>query len=165
MNTRYWVIVASKDHAQRGVREGFVQANHGKAAPLKRMRAGDGVVFYSPKTVFGMGEPCQRFTAIGTVRDDEVYQVDMGDGFVPFRRNVDFLDCREAEILPLIDQLRFIKNKRNWGYVFRLGCFEIPQDDFMLIAKQMLPNKATAVFAAGERQQGNPGEVGRINDS
>lgn len=31
-----WIIVASKDHLQRGIEGRFIQANHGKAAPLKR---------------------------------------------------------------------------------------------------------------------------------
>ena len=38
---KYWIIVASKDHLQRGLNGGFIQANHGKAAPLKRMQPGD----------------------------------------------------------------------------------------------------------------------------
>ena len=47
---KYWIIVASKDHLQRGLAGGFIQANHGKAAPLKRMHVGDWVLFYSPKS-------------------------------------------------------------------------------------------------------------------
>jgi len=47
---RFWVGVASRAHIAIGVAGGFAQANHGKKAPLLRMRAGDGVVFYSPKT-------------------------------------------------------------------------------------------------------------------
>jgi len=46
---KYWIIVASKDHIQRRLAGGFIQANHSKAAPLKRMHASDWVIFYSPK--------------------------------------------------------------------------------------------------------------------
>ncbi len=49
---KYWIIVASKDHLQRGLTGGFIQANHGKAASLKRMHQGDFVIFYSPKVEF-----------------------------------------------------------------------------------------------------------------
>jgi hypothetical protein len=28
--TKYWIIVASKDHVQRGIKEGIAQACHGK---------------------------------------------------------------------------------------------------------------------------------------
>src|ERR1700722_10442481 len=50
---RYWIVVASKDHIARGVAGGFVQANHGKAGPLKRMHVNDGVICYSSKQTYG----------------------------------------------------------------------------------------------------------------
>jgi hypothetical protein len=87
---------------------GFAQANHGKLAPLRRMKEGDWLIYYSPKMEFGKDEPCQKFTAIGQVKDDAIYQVDMGDGFVPYRRAVDFRECNEVSILPLIGELSFI---------------------------------------------------------
>ena len=52
---RCWVVTASADHASRGMREGIVQAGHGKAAPLRRMQGGDGVVNYSPRTTWPDG--------------------------------------------------------------------------------------------------------------
>jgi hypothetical protein len=53
---KFWIVVASKDHVERGQALGIVQANHGKAAPMKRMRAGDFIVFYSPKLRFQVRE-------------------------------------------------------------------------------------------------------------
>lgn len=41
---RCWVVVASRDHVRAAVAGGFMQANHGHAAPLRRTRPGDGVV-------------------------------------------------------------------------------------------------------------------------
>jgi hypothetical protein len=147
MSGRYWVIVVSKDHVQRGVENGFMQANHGKAASLRRMRKGDGVLFYSPKIKYGGNEPCKCFTALGTVRDDELYQADMGNGFEPWRRNLDFLPSEDVPIMALIEQLQFIKNKKSWGYAFRWGFFEIPRNDFLLIAGRMLHNEGAEVFS------------------
>jgi len=95
---KYWIIVASKDHLQRGVAGGFIQANHGKAAPLKRMRQGDFVIFYSPKVEFEKPEKLQCFTAICEPVDEDIYQHDMGGGFVPFRRNVKFLPSKDVSI-------------------------------------------------------------------
>ncbi|SFE62120.1 EVE domain-containing protein [Chitinophaga sp. CF118] len=40
-DTKYWIIVASKDHVKTGITEGIVQTCHGKASPLKRMRKDD----------------------------------------------------------------------------------------------------------------------------
>jgi predicted RNA-binding protein len=138
MPTRYWVIAASRDHVQRGIEGGFTQANHGKAAPLRRMQPGDKIVFYSSKAVYGEDTKCQCFTAIGEVADGDVYQADMGGGFEPFRRNVTFWHCREVSLLPLIPQLSFIKDKQRWGAPFRWGAFEMPHADYELIAREML---------------------------
>jgi hypothetical protein len=41
-------------------------------------------------------------------------------------------------VLPLIDKLEFIKNKKQWGYPFRYGFFEIAERNFNLIAGLML---------------------------
>jgi hypothetical protein len=46
---------------------------HGKAAPLKRIRPGDGVVYYSPTNVFRGNDGLQSFTAIGVVRNGAPY--------------------------------------------------------------------------------------------
>ena len=88
MNGRnYWIGVVSKEHVAIGVSGGFTQLNHGKAAPLERMRAGDGFAFYSPRTAYPDGPPLQAFTAIGRIRNGEVYQVeqrtDLAMGFAP----------------------------------------------------------------------------------
>ena len=139
---KYWIIVASKDHVQRGLAGGFIQANHGKPAPLKRMKPGDWVIFYSPKLEYDKPEKCQCFTAIVRVVDDEVYQQDMGNEFVPFRRKVQFLPSKDVSILPLIDELIFIKDKTHWGAPFRFGILQIPEEDFQLIAGQMVEDNA-----------------------
>jgi hypothetical protein len=138
---RYWLIVASKNHVMNGVSWGIAQANHGKAAPLKKMQVGDGVLYYSPKVEFEGNEKLQAFTAIGEVIGETVYQFDMGGGFVPFRRDVKYTDCVDVPIQPLIPALTFIKDKTSWGYMFRFGFFEIPKVDFDLIASQMLLQK------------------------
>ncbi len=136
--TRYWMIVASRDHVMRGVSQGFTQANHGKAEPLKRLRPGDWIIYYSPKLVYGEAGKLQAFTAIGRVTSDTVYTVDMGDGFVPARRDVEFLPCKELPLPPLVNELSFIHNKTNWGAVFRFGFFQISLADFERIARDML---------------------------
>ena len=43
-----WIAVASAEHVRRGREGGFMQVCHGKAAPLRRIQPGDGVVYYSP---------------------------------------------------------------------------------------------------------------------
>ncbi|MGX8011970.1 EVE domain-containing protein [Mesorhizobium sp. ORM8.1] len=132
-----WIAVASAEHVRRGRQGGFMQVNHGKAAPLRRIKPGDGIVYYSPSTVLGEKDGLQSFTAIGTVREGEPYQGDMGGGFTPFRRDVDWAKAEKAPIKPLLEQLDFTKGKSNWGYQLRFGLFEIDEHDFRLIVEAM----------------------------
>lgn len=136
--TKFWIIVASKDHVKTGIAEGIAQACHGKASPLRHMQPGDFVIYYSGKETFGLKKICQEFTAIGRVKDEEIYQIEIAPGFCPHRRDIEFFPHRDVSIRPLIEDLHFIRNKRHWGYPFRYGFFEIDQHDFELIAEQML---------------------------
>lgn len=69
-----------------------------------------------------------------------------------WRRNVDFLECVETPIRPLIDSLDFVENKQRWGYRFRFGVFSIDDHDFEIIRTAMThprqPVAAPAVSAA-----------------
>ena len=137
--TKYWMVVAAKDHVMIGVAGGFMQANHGKSSPLRRVAPGDWVIYYSSKLRYKEKEPCQAFTAVGQVKAGDVYTVTVSPDFVPARRDVDFKSCSDMPIRPFIDSLTFIQDKQRWGYPFRFGFFEINQADFDLIAGQMLP--------------------------
>lgn len=138
---RYWIGVASRDHVMNAVQGGFAQLCHGKQEPLKKMSTGDWIIYYSPKVKIKESTPYQRFTAIGRVMDDVVFQFDAGNNFSPFRRNIDFISCNETHIQPLISQLSFIKSAKYWGYSFRFGHLEISEKDFKLIAERMINEK------------------------
>jgi predicted RNA-binding protein len=141
MTNKTFIVVASLDHVQRGVKEGIIQACHGKCAPLKRMKKGDKVICYSPKRVFEQGasksNSYQRFSAIGTIQDDEVYQIEMASDFKPHRRRVEFHDCVPVDVKPILNNLSFIKNKEKWGMAFRSGMIEISEKDYQVIASLM----------------------------
>src|SRR5205085_10162722 len=66
-SARCWVNTVSLDHVRRAVEGGFTQADHGSRTGLTRLRSGDGLVFYSPRTAFHDGQPLQQFTAVGVV--------------------------------------------------------------------------------------------------
>lgn len=132
-----WIAVASAEHVRRGRAGGFMQVCHGKAAPLRRIRPGDRVVYYSPTDRFGAADGLKSFTAIGTVLPGEPYQFDMGGGFIPFRRNVSWWPAEEAPIQPLLHQLELTAGVRNWGYPFRFGLLPVSLGDFDRIAEAM----------------------------
>ena len=137
MDNSHWIGVVSRAHVQIGVRGGFIQLNHGKKAALQRLRAGDGIAIYSPRTDYPDGAPLQAFTAIGTVVSGEVYQVQMTSDFHPYRVDVAFHKCGEAPIRPLVADLSFITNKTHWGAAFRFGYLRVPEADFARIAQAM----------------------------
>ena len=132
-----WVAVASAEHVAIGRAQGFMQVGHGKGAPLKRLHAGDRIAYYSPVRVFGTKDVCQAFTALGTVRDERVYQGRMANGFEPWRKDVDWLEAHEAPIRALLDALSFTQGKANWGYALRLGLLKVTANDMTLIAQAM----------------------------
>ncbi|WP_431855538.1 EVE domain-containing protein [Azospirillum sp.] len=137
MSARAWIAVASAEHVRIGRAGGFMQVCHGKAAPLRRLRPGDRVAYYSPTGTFRGGDTLQAFTAVGVVKAGEVYQADMGGGFHPFRRDVAWNDAREAPIRPLLGALDFAAGGRNWGYQLRFGLFEVSDHDMDVIAEAM----------------------------
>ncbi len=134
---RYWIGVASKEHVQKGVMGSFAQVCHGKAGPLNQMKETDWIVYYSPTLRFGHKEPCQSFTAIGKIQDRDPYLFAMSEDFVPWRRDVSFMQAKEVPIKTLLNELSFIKDKQKWGFPFKRGCFEISYEDFQIIAEAM----------------------------
>lgn len=130
----YWVVTACADHAGRGRVEGIIQANHGKEAPLKRLRPGDGVVIYSPRLSYPDGDALQAFTQIGRIAT--------GDPFAAgtmWRRAVDWQAAVvSAPIRPLLDQLEITRGLPNWGAAFRFGLTRLSRADFARISGAML---------------------------
>ena len=116
---RHWVIVASRDHARRGVRDGFIMANHGKRAPLQRMSLGDGILIYSPTTTYPRGEPLRAVTFVGEVTGDEPEPSEVIAG--GFRRAA---ILREIEPVPLAAIRDHLPVSR-----IRFGSFEIDATD------------------------------------
>ncbi|MEJ8853799.1 EVE domain-containing protein [Variovorax robiniae] len=140
---RNWIAIASAEHARIGRDHrpmGFMQVGHGKGAPLKRIAPGDRVAYYSPATVFGGTDKLQSFVSIGVVQPGEPYTAEMGNGFVPWRRDVKYAkaaEAAEAPIAPLIEAFEFVEDPKRWGAKFRFGLFEVSAHDMRLIADAM----------------------------
>jgi hypothetical protein len=134
---QYWIGTVSKEHVKRAQAGGFAQVCHGKAAPLKQMKPGDLLIYYSSNIAFGDKTPYQCFSALGIIKEGEPYAFKMSEDFIPYRLDVDYLQTKDAPIRPLLGQLSFIPNKAKWGAPFRFGILKIPESDFMIIAHQM----------------------------
>ena len=134
---RNWIAVASADHVRRGLAGGFMQVCHGKAAPLRLLKPGDRVAYYSPVERFGGSDRLQAFTAIGFVADDIVVQVDVGGGFHPFRRTVTWARGYTAPMRPLLNHPEFVLSGPGWGARLRYGLLEIDPASMDAIATAM----------------------------
>ena len=135
--TTYWLGVVCRDHVERAVRAGIGQLGHGKRTGLARLRPGDWLVYYSPRTSLRDGEPLQAFTAVGEVADDEIWQADEGD-FQPWRRRVRYLEpTADAPVRGFGGELELTSGP-NWGYQLRRGLIELTEADFRLIRSAMV---------------------------
>ncbi len=116
---RYWVIVVSRDHARRGLNDGFIMANHGKRAPLQRMSRGDGILIYSPTTTYPRGEPLRAVTMVGEVTGDapEPSEVIVGG----FRRAASLREIEPLALGRVSDHLPVAR--------IRFGSFELHAAD------------------------------------
>lgn len=116
---RHWVIVASRDHARRGLGGGFIMANHGKRGPLARMSPGDRVLIYSPTTTYPDGEPLRAITIVGEVIGDEPEPSEVISGGFRLAARL-----REIEPLPLAKIRDHLPVSR-----IRFGFFELDAVD------------------------------------
>src|SRR6188472_155795 len=129
----YWVNTVSLEHVELAVAGGFTQAEHGKDGRLRKLRRGDGLVFYSPRMAMRSGRPLRQFTALGTIAADEPQQVEVRPDFRPWRLAMEFEETHPADAGPLLEALSFITDVKQWGVPFRRGLFEISEEDFAVI--------------------------------
>ena len=135
--TRYWVGIASRDHAKAAEAGGFCQLGHGKEAPVRRLSPGDGLVYYAPREGMCDGPKIQAFVAIGRILPGEVYRAQQSECFCPYRRDVSYFPAKHAEIALLKADLSFSAHGARWSMMMRQGLFEFPAEDFSAIARAM----------------------------
>ena len=99
--------------------------NHGKRAPLARMRVGDRVLVYSPKTTFPDGAPFQAIAIVGTVTGPEPEPSAVIPGGFRLRAAL-----REIEPITLAQIRDHLPTSR-----LRFGCFELAPADASAIWK------------------------------
>ena len=140
MTRRNWIAVACAEHVRRGVSLGFMQACHGKGAPLRRIAPGDRIAYYSPATTMGGTDRLQSFTALGIVRDGAVYRADMGGDFQPFRRDVRDLAAQSVPAATLVGRPGFALSGAHWGAKLRFGLLAVDDASMDMISGAMMPN-------------------------
>lgn len=134
---RYWIALATRDTAHAAVRHGICLISGGRQGPLRKLAAGDGVVYYSPQEAEN-GEALECFTALGRVSDDAPRQTCWdGAPLTPWVRDCDYSAVAETPVRPLLGSLGFVAQPRHWGRTFHRGHMEIAETDFQAIASHM----------------------------
>lgn len=134
---RYWVGVAARDHVELGVAGGFAMFAHGRHEAITRLAAGDRFAYYAPMTGMRSGEPVRAFVAIGEVLSADPELWEMAPGSSGWRRSVQFVPSKPADVYPLLSSLSFLRDPSHWGMAFRRSLFEVSQIDFRRIAAAM----------------------------
>ena len=134
--TKYWVGVVGAKHAETGRERGICAFSHGKQQAVSRLMPGDRFAFYAPREGYREGEAVQAFVAVGTVREGEPFETDFG-GSPAWVRNARYDIIARASVRPLLAELAFVSNPKNWGMAFRRSLFEITAEDFTTIEAAM----------------------------
>jgi hypothetical protein len=71
---KYWINCLSENHVFAGIEGGFTQAATWNADPMRRLNAGDVVIFYSEGTTYRAGARLQAVTAMGRVAGKDPFQ-------------------------------------------------------------------------------------------
>lgn len=130
--TRYFLFIASHDHLMHAIANGFIQQRY-----LNRFRdvhKGDYVVLYATKLNYNGKTPYRKFVGIGKVISDEIFEIPHGTNMY-YRMMVKYKKYHEKDLSNIIDQLEFIKNKKNYGFYFIRGKRELSEADYNTIAK------------------------------
>ena len=137
--TNYWIGVASLAHVKAGIDGGYAQLGFGKRSTIAPLKSGDWIAFYSPRTEIEDGNRVQAFTAIGRISSGDIYQVDLGAGFKPFRLPCKYRkSARDAKVHPLLARLSVTRDDGDhWGVRFRQSRISITRTDMVRIASAM----------------------------
>lgn len=137
MKPLYWLTTAALEHVDIVKEKGYTQVNMGPKEPLEKMHKGDRILYYSPTMYFEQPEPCQQFTAISCISDDEIYPQDPVNP-VRWRRNAEYMTCNPEHAGNFHHDVEFLHKHENWVDAFKQNVFEISQNDFITIAKRIL---------------------------
>ncbi len=133
---KYWISVVPKERVSAAVAQGIMQSQ-GIEAHLNRLNQHDWVIFYSPRADIAGTTKLQTFTAVGQMADSTIFPIKNSPVSKAFGRKVTYVQSKEIPLIPLIQKVAFIRNKKHWGSVFKMSLIQISQDDFELVTKAM----------------------------
>ncbi|MPZ78028.1 MAG: EVE domain-containing protein [Deltaproteobacteria bacterium] len=116
----HWIVVITNDNLKISLREKVVGFADSKRAVLKSFQPGDLLVFYVSRESLSSTKRVGKFIGFAEVVDQS-YQSSApiwNHGVFPQRIKIRPVSSKSCDIKALLDRLRFIKNKANWGASF-----------------------------------------------
>jgi predicted RNA-binding protein len=147
----YWVFPITEDNLTICLKHSVIGVSGYAEKRARNIQPGDHIVFYVSRKFYSQFMP--------RVREFQAEVVCIGPPFksknnifkgsynkiwfkseeqtFPTRLPIEIINQKKCAIVPLIKNLSFIKNKKNWGSAFLGGLRQISVDDFNLILKSM----------------------------
>lgn len=135
---KYWITLTAQEHVNIVKEKGYTQVNMGPKEPLEKMAPGDWILYYSPTLILDNPKTvCQTFTAFSYVLDDLVYP-QYPKNPIRWRRDVEFFNCTPQHAKHFHHKVSFLHQYENWLDAFVKPVFEIPRNDFIVIAQTIV---------------------------
>jgi predicted RNA-binding protein len=134
-----WIVCITNDNLRISLKEKVIGFAESKRAVLKSFEPGDLVVFYVSRESLSSTKRIGKFIGLAEVVSQS-YKSSApvwNHGVFPQRIRIEPVSEKSCDIKTLLDRLRFIKNKANWGASFLSGILRIPHDDFDTIRENM----------------------------
>lgn len=135
---KYWITLTAQEHVNIVKEKGYTQVNMGPKEPLEKMSAGDWILYYSPTLILDNPKTvCQKFTAFSYILDDHIYP-QYPKNPIRWRRDVEFFNCIPQHAKNFHHSVSFLQQYENWLDAFIKPVFEIPRNDFIVIAQSII---------------------------
>lgn len=131
-----------KDNLEICLKNGLLACRGLTIRRMEKFRKNDLIIFYVSKDSLRSNQPVKQFDSavrvIGEISETSSYFASqLSGGRFPVNIPVEVISTKKCSIMPMIEQLEFIKNKDNWGTAFLGGVRAISVHDYNLIVQSM----------------------------
>src|SRR4051812_45359031 len=116
----HWICCMTEENLRISLDSKTIGYKETTGMRLKAFRERDKVVFYVPRKSFSSVIPVRKLVGVAQVRGTVYRSITpiWDNGIFPQRIAIDVTSRGCCEIIPLINHLSFIKNRKHWGSSF-----------------------------------------------
>jgi len=138
----YWVFPITQDNLYVCLDNELVGVRSLNEKRVANWEIGDLILFYTSREKYHSYKRVKEFQSIvecvsHPFKSNQKIWPDFDGDVFPTRVRIRVINRKKCKIEPLIEELSFIKNKKNWGSAFMSGIRKIPKSDFKLIKNSM----------------------------